>query len=114
MGAALTLTYDEDLNEALNEALDEDPDEDPAPVLGAFTVMVGNAARTVSQVSVDGSAVTLTLASAVAAGQTVTVSYTPPATDPIRDIAENIAAAFADWTVRERHPGNGAGRADVA
>ena len=48
-------------------------DEDSAPAASAFTVTVAENARTVDAVSVSGSAVTLTLASAVASGETVTV-----------------------------------------
>ena len=41
----------------------------------------------------------LTLAPAVRAGETVTVSYTVPAMNPLRDEAGNPAAAFADHPV---------------
>ena len=84
-GATLTLTYD--------EALDEGS---PAEA-GAFAVTVGGAARAVNSVSMSGNVVTLTLASAVAAGEEVTVSYTAPAeesTARIRDLAGNAAPSF--------------------
>ena len=81
-GAALTLTY--------NEALDENS----VPAAEAFAVMVAGTATTVDAVSISGSAVALTLAQAAAAGDTVTVSYTAPAdaaASRIRDLAGNAA-----------------------
>ena len=47
-------------------------------------------------VSISGSVVTLTLASAVTAGQTVTVSYTKPSTNPIKDLSGKEADSFTD------------------
>ena len=84
----LTLTYGEAL------------DETSGPALGAFAVTVGDAARSVSSVSVSGSAVTLTLASAVTAAAEVTVTYTVPETSPIRDEAQNNAASLSSREVR--------------
>ena len=49
--------------------------------------------------AVAGSAVTLTLASAVTAGQTVTVSYTK-GTNPLKDLASNDAPGLTDEAVR--------------
>ena len=86
-GASLVLTYDEAL------------DEGSTPAPGAFAVTAAGSAVTVSSVDVRGSAVTLTLASAVAARQTVTVSYTVPGTSPIQDEAGNDAAALAGQAV---------------
>ena len=68
-GAALTLTY--------SEALDQNSD----PPASAFSTTVAGATRAVNDVAMSGSQVTLTLASAVAQGETVTVSYTPPTGD---------------------------------
>ena len=62
-GTMLTLTYDEAL------------DEDSEPATEAFTVKAGGAVLPIDDVSVEGSAVTLTLASAVAAEDTVTLNY---------------------------------------
>ena len=84
---ALSLRYSEALNEA---------SEPPA---AAFTVTVAGASRGVGDVSVMGRTVLLTLAAAVRGGETVTVSYTPPAGPdamPIRDEAGNDAASIAD------------------
>ena len=86
-GAALTLSYDEAL------------DETSVPAPGAFAVTVSGAARAVSGVAVSGRAVTLTLTSEVAAGQTVTVSYTAPAVNPIRGAAGNDAGNLRDRAV---------------
>ena len=93
-GAVLVLTYDEALDTA------------HVPAAGAFTVKVNGAGRTVSDVGVAGSAVTLTLASAVTAGQTVTVSYALPAAaaDRLQDAAGNEAAALADQAVTNSTP----------
>ena len=96
-GAALTLTYDETL------------DAGSVPGPGAFAVTVAGAARAVSGVAVAGDAVRLTLASAVDAGETVTVGYAVPAANPIRDASGNAAAAFAGRAVT-----HGAAEARVA
>ena len=82
-GTTLTLTY----NEALN------PHSRPAT--GDFTVTVAGSSRAVSTVTVSGDTVTLTLASAVSAGDTVRLSYTA-GSNPIRDPAGNEAASFTD------------------
>ena len=89
-GTMLTLTFSEAL------------DEDSAPAAGTFAVSVGGRARGVSGVSVSGSAVVLTLASAVTAGEAVTVGYTVPTTAAaprIEDEAGNDAAAFSGEAV---------------
>ena len=89
---ALGLTYDEDL----------DADSEPAP--SAFTVTVDGASRAVTGVSVDGTKVVLTLATAVRAGETVTVTYAVPAMNPLRDEARNPAASFSDHPVTNGTP----------
>ncbi|MGP1255241.1 MAG: SwmB domain-containing protein [Kiloniellales bacterium] len=83
---ALLLTYDEALNEL----------SVPAP--GDFAVTVDLVARSVSNVSVASSAVTLTLASAVAPGEDVAISYTPSLA-PIEDVAGNDAVSLLDLGV---------------
>ena len=95
-GATLTLTYDEDLDE----------NSEPSP--DAFSVTVGGTGRAVDEVLVAGSAVTLTLASAVTPEDTVTVSYTVP-TDAAApriqdDLAGNPAASFSDQDVENNTP----------
>ena len=59
-------------------------------------------ARTVDAVSLSGSAVELTLSSAVASGETVAVDYTPPTgaeAAPLKDAADNAAAGFTGEAV---------------
>ena len=88
-GATLTVTFDEDL------------DADSAPAASAFTVTAAPAdgeARTIAgtgTAGVAGAAVTVTLAGAVAHGETLTVAYAPPDENPVRDLAGNAAAAFS-------------------
>ena len=84
----LTLTYGEAL------------DETATPAIDAFAVTVEGAARSVSGVSVSGRAVTLTLASAVTVAEEVTVTYTVPETNPIRDEAQNNAPLLSSRGVR--------------
>ncbi|WP_419932893.1 SwmB domain-containing protein [Candidatus Poriferisodalis sp.] len=61
------------------------------PAASAFSVTVAGSAATVSDVTMSDDAVTLTLGSAPADSDTVTVAYTQPATSPIRDLAGNSA-----------------------
>ena len=85
-GATLTITFDEPL------------DAGETPENSAFAVTVAGSSRGVDTVSVSGSAVTLTLASAVAAGETVTVDYTVPtgqSTNKLQDTSGNAAASFS-------------------
>ena len=79
---------------------DEELDEDSKPDTSAFTVWVDGVEREVSEVSIDAKDVTLTLQSAVAFGETVTVSYNPPTANPLRDAAVNEVAAFMNEPVR--------------
>ena len=82
-GTSLVLTYDEAL------------DEDSVPAAAAYAVNVdGGGATAPASVAVGGSAVTLTLGTAIIGGQTVTVSYTVPSTDPVQDVPGNDAAAL--------------------
>ena len=64
-GSTITLTYSEALSATTASA-------------SAFSVVVGGSSRGVSSAVVSGSTVVLTLASAVGAGQSVTVAYTDP------------------------------------
>ena len=93
-GTTLVLTYDETLDGA------------SVPAAGAFAVTAAGSAVTVNGVSVGGSAVTLTLANAVRANQTVTLDYTP-GTNPIQDGAGNDAAALSGRSVTNNTPGVG-------
>ena len=94
-GATLVLTYDEAL------------DTGSTPTASAYRVKVSggsgaggaSSGAAPSSVSISGSAVTLTLATAVTHGQTVTVSYTKPGTNPVQDSVGNDAAALTDRAV---------------
>ena len=84
-GATLTLNY--------NELLDATS----IPAADTFEVKAGGDGHEVQDVSVESSVVTLTLASAVASEDTVTVSYTPPTDQSwhrVRDVAGNAATGF--------------------
>ena len=85
-GSTLTLTYNEPL------------DTNSTPATRAYGVTVDSSTRGVTNVSVLGSAVTLTLASPVQAGQTVEVSYTP-GSSPVQDTGGEDALPFADEPV---------------
>ena len=84
----LTLTYDEAL------------DQGSVPAKGQFKVSLnGGTAQAVSAVAVDGSTVTLTLATPAVFGQVVTLTYTVPAANPLRDLFGNPAGALANHPV---------------
>ena len=85
-GATLTITFDEPL----------DPGETPGK--SAFAVTVAGSSRGMDTVSVSGSLVTLTLVTAVFAGEAVTLDYTVPTDDSaarLQDLAGNDAASFS-------------------
>ena len=87
-GATLTLAYNEILDSSVT-----------LPVT-AFTVSLNGGSRSVTAVSVSGSAVTLTLASETAAGDTVTVDYTrPEGRHFIRDTRGRVAPSFSGRAV---------------
>ena len=86
-GSSLTLTYGEAL------------DGGSRPASGDFTVAGGDHARTVTQIRVSGSVVTLTLNPAVEHGDTgIRVSYTPD-TNPLRDAVGNDARGLSSRSV---------------
>ena len=85
-GRTLTLSYSEAL------------DRSSVPAAAAFTVRVGGSAVGLAAsdpVSVGETAVTLTLAQAVTASARVTLDYTVPGDNPIRDLAGNAAAPLS-------------------
>ena len=85
-GTTLVLTYDETLDDA------------SVPAVGDFVVQSGGNTINVSQVSVDGSKVTLTLAAPVQPNQAVSLDYTPGA-NPIQDASGNDAAPLSGTDV---------------
>ena len=91
-GSALTLTFDQALSAS------------HVPAGSAFTVTVAGSSRGVSGVSLSGSAATLTLASAVAHGEAVTVAYTAPSANGLRDGSGNAVASFAATAVANNTP----------
>ena len=85
---ALVMTYDEPL------------DTGSVPAGSAFSVTVGTAtAANPDAVAVSGRTVTLTLAAAVGASDTVTLDYTKPASNPVQDVHGNDAATFSGQAV---------------
>ena len=92
-GAELALRFDKGL------------DESSAPSASAFAVSVAGSARSVSAVGVSQETVTLTLAEAVEAGDSVTVGYTPPSSGKkLRSTAGGEVAAFSGQTVTNDTP----------
>ena len=86
-GVTLSMFFSEDLNTT-------------APANTTFTVKVdGGTGANPTAVSISGSVVTLTLATAVTQGQTVTVTYDKPASNKIRDLSGKEADGFTDRTV---------------
>ena len=86
--AALTLTYDEVLNQNL------------MPPASAFNVTVEGTRRTVDTVAVEGQSVILTLAYVVTSADVVTVGYTNPAGTAdgcIVGAAAGLAPSFSNW-----------------
>ena len=86
---------------AVNVELDEDIDTTSIPDKSAFAVKVEGIDRTVTSVTAFGvdKGVTLGLASPVRPGEMVTVSYTEPGTNPLKDAAGNETASFTDRRV---------------
>ena len=94
-GATLTLAYDEQL------------DIGEAPDRSAFAVTVAGSGRGVDTVAVSGSAVTLTLVTAVVAGDTVAVDYTAPTDESaarLQDLSGNAAESFSGQAVTNNAP----------
>lgn len=83
----LVLTYNESLLTAL-------------PATSAFSVVgAGGVTQAPSSVAISGSTVTLTLSTPSVVDNTVTVSYTVPGSNPIRDLAGNSATALTNYAV---------------
>lgn len=75
---------------------------------GAFSVAVAGANATITGVTANATGVTLTLGTAIAYGQTVTATYTAPASDAttsnaaIQDAFGNDAASFSSSAVSNK------------
>jgi len=72
------------------------------PAASSFTVMVNSVAKTVTNVSVSGTTVKLTISGAVVYGDKVTVGYTKPAVNPLQTSAGGQAAGFTAQTVTNK------------
>ena len=95
-GSTLTLPYGETL------------DNTSGPVAGNFSVQVNGQTVVVSSLSVSGSKVVLTLATAAKAGDVVTVSYTDPTSgndaNAVQDAAGNDVVSLAGQSVTNSTP----------
>jgi uncharacterized repeat protein (TIGR02059 family) len=95
-GGSITLFFPENL------------DATSIPAAGAFTVMVDGQAVAVTDVGIRETAVDLTLATPVAPGQSVTVSYSAPTpgdgSNPIKDLAGNEAKSITTTSLTNYTP----------
>ncbi len=69
------------------------------PAVSAFSVQVNSAARSINSVSISGSKVLLTLSSPVINGNTVTVAYTAPSSNPLQTTSGGKAASITAQSV---------------
>ena len=65
------------------------------PAASAFKVLVNSTSRSVKSVAISGTQVLLTLSTPVVYGNTVTVSYTKPSTNPLQTSAGAQAASIS-------------------
>ena len=89
-GTRLTLTFNAPM------------DGDSKPAAGTFTVKVNGSAvnlAVANPVTMSGNTFTLTLATAVASGDTVTVSYAKPSARPLQNVICEDAPSFTDVPV---------------
>jgi len=90
-GASLTMSWRENLT------------ADASVLASQFAVLVNGVARGVTTAVATVGGLTLTLASAVTAGQTVEVSYTPGA-DPLKDDDGTLIPGFTGSSVKNNTP----------
>ena len=69
------------------------------PATSAFAVSVNSTSRPVTSITISGTKVYLILSSPVAYGNSVTVSYTKPSTNPLQTSAGGQAASFSAQSV---------------
>ena len=87
---------------------DEAPDSNSTPAASAFTVKVGGKARTPRTATIltgpDRVRLVLAAADAVKPGERVTVSYTKPSTNRLKDAAGEETVSFTDFRVANELP----------
>lgn len=71
-------------NPTLVITVNESLDVGAVPAASAFTVDINGTAATVASVSVGSGSISLALVGTIASGDVVTVSYVPPATNPVQ------------------------------
>jgi uncharacterized repeat protein (TIGR02059 family) len=69
-------------------------DTSSVPAASSFAVTIAGSAISVTGVSVSGNQVTLTLGQTIGNGQSVSVAYTAPASNPLKDAAGNLLPSF--------------------
>ena len=69
-------------------------DTSSVPSTSSFTVTTDGSATTVTGVGVSSNQVTLTLGQTIGTGQSVSVAYTAPASNPLKDAAGNLLPSF--------------------
>ena len=79
---------------------DENLDQDSVPAASAFTVKINGQPLTGAAVRFALDTAAVTVLGTVQYGDVVTVSYTPPATNPLQDAGGNRVLAFTDVMVR--------------
>lgn len=72
------------------------------PPASAFTVIINSASRTVSSIAVSGTKVTLTLSSAIASGNVISVAYTKPPSNQLQTAAGGQVASFTAQPVSNK------------
>ena len=65
------------------------------PATSSFLVQVNSVTRKVNSIDISGSAVQLTLASAIIMGDIIKVTYTKPSSNPLQSVAGGIAASVS-------------------
>lgn len=69
------------------------------PAASDFSVLVNSVPKTVNSVAISGTKVLLTLANAVVYGDSVTVAYTKPVTNPLQSVLSGQVASLSAQTV---------------
>ncbi len=84
--------------------LDEAPVDSPAPPAAAFRINVDGTVRIAGALTVNAGfkLIKLVFASAIRPGETVSVSYTKPETNPLQDAAGLETNSFTDFPVKNK------------